>query len=600
MNLLPRMSKKRAISSVIGGMIFLILMSTGVSVYFLAIESQSKVIDTQQTLLDSGFKKIQENYVISVSADSNNNNRLVIQVKNQGPNTVEIADIWLVNTTDAINEYPAKRILVNNDGRFIPSGYGEDILKNQPLYLSSGSYNVKVISVNGIVKNSELTIGGNNNLRADMFTIPPDVRIGENVTLTMHVTNTGNSRLLNVTASTPIISPSSGIILPLPSNPLTVNLNPSESGFFTWKYKVTGTSGNKITFSSSANATEESTGFFIKSNTASDKITLRENKGSELIVLTQDLLSRPEIFMVIPSPFGDAPESSLWGLNVVNPTGQTMYVSKVTISVMSPRANNNDIMINAQPGSDHCDPVTVSPTPANWSCPTHNQLMWENIETPQAIPPYSVFPFLVKIHPGSLSGSDLLQSVIVHGHVYTTFGEFGKAGYGSSFDNRNSDTSMVNVYLSKVLDSTTNANIYVNKTAIPSGSTQTFNVVMADFEKSVVNKIGAGSRLIINIPKNWQLDTASINGFGTFATSWQIFSDTSSQIIGTLNSPLDGNGPAGLEGKTIQFRAIAPNVTNTQMYVMYVLGDGKITNGNPSQDFTIGPLSEIVLQVVPP
>ena len=319
-----------------------------------------------------------------------------------------------------------------------------------------------------------------------------------------------------------------------------------------------------------------------------------------MIVLTQDLLSRPEIFLITPSPMGNAPERALWGANIVNPTGQEMYVSKVAISLVSPRANSQDVMFDAQGGSDGCLIQTVAPTRDQWDCPAANQLVWKDISNPERIAPYSVVPFLAKVHPGKLGGSDLLETVIVHGHVFTTVGEFGKSGYGTSFDDRNSDTSMVNVYLSDVIDSTASGDIYVNKTAIPSASQQTFNVVLADFERGTTNEIDTGSRLIINIPKDWTLDTGSINGFGDFTTSWQIFSDSSSQIIGTLNAPLDGSGTVGLEGNTIQFQATAPTVTNTQMYVMYVLADGKVSNGIPAQDFGIGPLAEVVLQVVPP
>jgi hypothetical protein len=46
---------------------------------------------------------------------------------------------------------------------------------------------------------------------------------------------------------------------------------------------------------------------------------------------------------------------------------------------------------------------------------------------------------------------------------------------------------------------------------------------------------------------------------------------------------------------TIQFSAKAPDITNDQMYVMYVLAIGE-TNNN----FTLGPVSEVVLQVDSP
>ena len=541
---------KRGISSIVGGMIFLFLLTSGISVFFLAIQSQTTMMETQEVVMSLQTKKIQENYDISISTDSDNNNRLFIHAKNQGSFPLEISDFWIVNKTDSTNDFPAKRYSVNYTDSFIPPGHGANILENYPLYMIPDTYDVKVISTLGTIHKQEIDVGGSNNLRAELLTIPPDVRIGENVTIALHVTNIGKTKLLNVTAPQLDITPSSAVTLPLPPNPNPVNLNPSESVFFGWEYTTSGTPGNVVTFLGNATGIEYGTGFNLTSNNAIEEITLRENEGGDLIVLTQDLLSRPEIFLITPSPMGNAPERALWGANIVNPTGQEMYVSKVAISLVSPRANSQDVMFDSQGGSDGCLIQTVSPTRDQWDCPAANQLVWKDISTPERIAPYSVTPFLAKVHPGKLGGSDLLETVIVHGHVFTTVGEFGKSGYGTSFDDRNSDTSMVNVYLSDVIDSTDSDDIYVNKTGIPSASQQTFNVVLADFERGTSNEIDAGSRLIINIPKNWTLDTGSINGFGDFTTSWQIFSDDSSQIIGTLNNPLDGSGTVGLEGKS--------------------------------------------------
>jgi hypothetical protein len=91
------------------------------------------------------------------------------------------------------------------------------------------------------------------------------------------------------------------------------------------------------------------------------------------------------------------------------------------------------------------------------------------------------------------------------------------------------------------------------------------------------------------MPKGWTVDQASITDFGDFTWNYQSFSDTSSQIVATLSAPLtDG-------GRTIQFDATAPTVSNEQMYIMYVLADGT-TSDNA---FSLGPLSEVVLRVTP-
>ena len=62
------------------------------------------------------------------------------------------------------------------------------------------------------------------------------------------------------------------------------------------------------------------------------------------------------------------------------------------------------------------------------------------------------------------------------------------------------------------------------------------------------------------------------------------FTQISRQKIGKLCN--------GLESDTIRFRAKTHTVTNDQMYVIGVIAEGKTDN-----NFTIGPLAEIVLQV---
>ncbi len=100
-------NRNKGISSVVGGLFFLVLMTAGFSVYYVALDNQSKMVVAQQVIADTEIKKIREKFTISVSTDPNDNNRLAIQVKNQGFNTVEIADAWIINKTTT-NE-PAKK-----------------------------------------------------------------------------------------------------------------------------------------------------------------------------------------------------------------------------------------------------------------------------------------------------------------------------------------------------------------------------------------------------------------------------------------------------------------------------------------------------------
>jgi len=303
------------------------------------------------------------------------------------------------------------------------------------------------------------------------------------------------------------------------------------------------------------------------------------------LILEQELLNRPEIFMAIPSPFGDdADDRALWGVNVVNPTPFPMEVSKVTITAITSRPQLQDKFWDDQ----SCGITTVAPTPASWSCPVQNQLMWQDFNNPIIIPGSSVFPFVVKAEPGNLAGAnDVIETVLVQTNVFTTLGQFGKTGYGSSIDD--GDSVLANVFLSSVMDSTNIADIRINMTSVLAEVPITFYATIADFDDELTYKIESGSRIIINVPRD----------FGgvvyPFDPDFNI-SDTTflgqTQIIGELTVDItDG-------GKSLEFTATPPCVENPTMYVMYILADGTAAESGITQ-MAIGPLAEIIIQVIP-
>jgi len=533
---------RKGIASVIGGLFFLVLMTSGFTVYYIALESQAEMINTQQLVASTEIKKIQEKFAISVAADSSNNNLLQIQVKNQGYYPIEIADVWIINKTDT--NQPVTKYELDYSDAFIPAGYGGQILENTPLYMNPDLYDIKVVSILGTIRTAELDVVNNNNyLRAELYAIPPNVHIGENVTIAMHVTNVGEFTIENVAPSLPLmVNPSSSVSSFAEISTLPVDLGPSESAFFTWHYTLGGIVGIKVDLSNYATGTLS--GLTIQSNTDSDSVRMKDSLEGELIVLNQDLLSRPEIFMVIPSPFGVDDETALWGVNVVNPTPINMNVSKVTISAITTRPQKQDKIFD----EDFCNPITVAPTPNSWSCPAQNQIMWKDINNPLKIPPYSAFPFLVKTEPGFLAGAfDDLETVLIQADLFTTLGEFGKTGYGSSIDNKGN--ALVNVYLSTVPDSTLITDIYSYKGGILASTPTTFHATLADFDSGSSYKIAAGAKLIINVPKDWT--NVSFTPDADFDITQQTVL-TQTQIVGETNFQIQSGG------KSITFIATPP------------------------------------------
>jgi hypothetical protein len=602
---LPR--KRRGLSSVVGALFFTVLMIAGFSVLSLALDAQTDIVTTQRIVSDIEIKKQQEQFAVFASVDENN--LLSMNVKNQGQNPVEISSIWIINKT--LSNQPVTRFDVNYDDAFVPSGFTNNVIAGQTLEMVPDTYDVKIISSLGTMKIDEIIVGMGSSigaLRAELITDPPDVVLGKNVTVAMIVTNTGEGEIKNVnpvmqtpTGSGYLISPS-----PLPT-PASVNLNRGESVMFSWDYQIDGVSGNDVVFSASAKGDSDDDDIDdVFSNVASDSVLLREageGGGGGEVVISDGLFGKPQIFMVMPNAIGDentnAIDRPIWGVNVANPTDQPMFVNKVVVMAFIPRANSQDDVFvkncESISSANPERPVTIFPTPDNWSCPESNQLMWRDLTTPVEVAPRSVFPFLVGVGSGNMAGTtNDAQNILVQPVVFTTLGQYGKAGYGTTMHTK--EVAIPNVFLARTPESVTSSNVMSELTGIIEGSTVTFNATLADMSSDDVYGITNGTSLIINIPKEWSFNGV-ISHDGFTLSDPVTYPDGSTQILGTLTESIDDHS----EAKTIQFTATAPSVPKAKMYVMSILANGIATGDvvSGTGTFAVGPIAETVLQVCP-
>jgi len=566
-------------------------MIAGFSVLSLALDAQTDIVKTQRIVSDIEIKKQQEKFVISASTYGNN--ILNMSINNQGQNPVEISSIWITNKT--LPDQPATRYEINYDDAYVPSGFKNNVLLTQPLEIVPDTYDIKVISAFGTIKTIEFALGsvGSSGLRAEIITDPPDVIIGQNVTIAMLVTNTGSETVNDVRPDDLIFTTTgSSTYIGSPANPIPAyaDLNGGASVMFTWDYQVTGVSGDQLTFSSIARGDGGEV-----SNMISDVSILREpfdggtGGGFDPDIVNDDLFARPQLFFVIPSSQGESGDTeAMWGINVVNPINAPMEVSKVVMTAFAPGGNTNDILFQRTGQTCTFNPISPVLGPdSNWSCPSENALMWKST-TPVTIPANSTRAFLTKVDPGSPAGNTGLESIIVQGSVFTTLGSFGKSGYQTTMSE--TTTSIVNVHLtSDTADPRTSSKIQTLRTNIVPDSIQTFNVVLADMDSVDSTRITTGAKLVINVPKEWTSITVTGDSGFVGTPSVTQFGDNSHQIVGVTSSEI---GSTGNTAGTITFTAKAPNIIKDELYVMYVLAQGTTTNG-----FTIGPLAEIVLQV---
>ena len=580
---------RRGLSSVVGALFFTVLMIAGFSVLSLALDAQTDIVATQRIVADIEIKKQQEEFGVLASTDGNN--ILNISISNQGQNPVEISSIWITNKT--LSDQPATRYEINYDDAFVPSGFTTNVLSTQSLGMIPDTYDVKVISAFGTIKTIEFSLGvvGSSGLRAELITDPPDVIIGQNVTIAMMVTNTGSETINNVQPD-PLVFVGTGtgsVISSSSHTPVSVNLNSGASVMFSWDYQVTGDSGDQLTFSSIARGNGGET-----TSMVSDISILRlpsdgGSGGFDPDIVNDDLLARPQLFFIIPSAQGKSGDiEALWGINVVNPINAPMEINKLVITAFAPGGNNNDVLFDRVGGTCNFNPIyPILDIDPSWSCPSENSIMWQNSANPITIPANSSKPFLTKVEPGKPSGSTGLESILVQGSVFTTLGSFGKAGYQSTMSDTTS--SIANVFLSNAAGSRASSDIKSTEIGILSDTVQTFNVVLADMDLSDSTTISSGAKLIINVPKGWtEVTVTSSPGFVSFPTV-TVFGDTSTQIVGITSTP---TGSTVNPSDVITFTARSPDITHDRLYVMYVLAQGTTSTG-----FSIGPLAEIILQI---
>jgi hypothetical protein len=502
-------------------------------------------------------------------------------------------------------DQPATRYDVNYDDAFVSSGFTNNVLSTQTLQMIPDTYDIKVVSSFGSIKTVvfDNNGGGSSGLRAELITDPPDVVLGKNVTVAMIVTNTGEGLIQDVQPEMQPLGGSAFVIASGPHTPTSVNLERGESVMFSWDYQVDGVTGDDIIFSAVAR------GDFVgiddvSSNVVSDTSLLREageGGGGGEVVISNELFGKPQIFMVMPNAVGDEDsfeiDRPIWGVNVANPTDQPMFVNKVVIMAFVPRANSQDDVFvrncEGVPGGSPEKPATISPTPDNWSCPESNQLMWRDVVNPVEVAPRSVFPFLVGVGSGNMGGSLTdAQNILIQPVVFTTLGQYGKAGYGTTM--HTAEVALPNVFLARDTESVASSNVMSELRGIVEGSTVKFNATIADMSSDSVYGINADTSLIINIPKEWTFNNViSSNGFTI--SSPVTYPDGSTQIVGSLISSIDDHS----EAKTIQFTATAPFVSKAKMYVMHILANGVATGNGGTGTFTVGPIAETVLQVCP-
>lgn len=308
---------------------------------------------------------------------------------------------------------------------------------------------------------------------------------------------------------------------------------------------------------------------------------------AEELLDEDDEIVKPQIQGVFPNPHGATASSSskvgLWGVNVANPSDAPMTVTRVVITAFTPYGTNPTIFPSTG-GAPYC-PIDTTQLPSvggSWSCPARNTLAWSGSYT---VPANNSQEFFVKV--GKPSSNENFPSYAINFNVFTTFGQYAKAGYSGSMTS--SASEIANVYLSPLTGGG-----MIGKLTGSAGDTIRARATIANFgDTGVINQ---GTRLIVAIPKAFSnVDVTQIPaGFDpSTCNNPLLLNDGSTQI----SCPLSTNLTSG-QTRTIEFTMDAPtDLDEPKLYPLLVLAYG--TDGNAAPMGAVGAVAENVVVVSP-
>jgi len=585
--------KHKAISTIIGTIIFLVLMVATFGALIAAFQLSAEIFETQIDISDFENQKSGEKFRILPSTKTSEGNKLFVQVFNEGSRTIEVRDLWISNASSADN-FDTHLIEINFKDSFVPIGDKKQILRNQPITLENGRYEIKVVTKLGNIQFQNITVPLDP-LHARMLVDPPHLSTGNNATLIFEVQNKGNTTINGVRAGEPIVFPGGSVDAVTRINFRNVtDLEPLETITWKWNYRLFGGVGTITNFTTAAWGYDSVTGENVTSNVVREEV--------KFIPSARAVLQKADINMLLPSPFGETNQKSegLMAVTVSNPTDIDITVTRVIITLASPGGGN----IVGKDCDDGDEFFALFPSVASeWSCPANNVIQWADQANPEPVTNRNATTFMIKIQTGTASGGLPDPAIIATGTIFSSFGQTSASGFVTGMSNDGVSGALINVYLADPTDNTDccldDEDILSGAFSIESGTlAKEFRVALSDFSGETNSGSAAiGTKMIVIVPsgfKNVLLGTGTdIVGFDEITAEVIEFTDGSTQII-VITDEVLGDGAPEDDSFYITFTADVPSVTSNALFLMIALGDGITDTG-----FAIGPIAEIPIQVVP-
>lgn len=569
----------------------ILVIAGALNVTLWSIREQDRVTGSIIEKTNTNLNRLNE--ALSISDVRISNGKLNATVSNIGGAASYLKTIYLVNETSKqqykydLNTAVDGRNSARNIGQSSPS----------IVITNNADYTIKVVSQSGTTASTRITPVAGVSLPMSMYIIPPTVVPGQNVTVLFTVTNNLTEGFLNQNLQLKLkysLSCSSS-----PSCLLTQVAAPSSNSttvgkgntmLYKWVFKTTVPDLTYITFNASLVGAKQ--GNYVIEKAYAKNIDAAQTSTSSTQVIFSTLVSKPDIYVILPGPYGESTSEALFGVVIANPVNATMSVSRIVLNMYSSKSTAGGVqLVNSGPGSSCSDGLTpIYPSTASeWKCPHENMVEWKDVASPETINQYEAKSFLFRIDPGDVGTPE--PAFTITASVFSDFGYFTKSGYAVGTDD--GTHPVVNVYMTNTItpaNAVLDANMMGHKIDIQSGSKVKLNFTLADLDTSTSTYVKTGSNLTINVPQGFsKVNVTSSTGFSTPVK--RSFYDGSTQVTAATNEDV---GNVSTEAKVLQIEAFAPSVTSKKLYIVYVVADGETQN-----NFSVGPIAEVVIQVKP-
>jgi len=241
---------RRGLSSIVGALIFVVLMVATFSVLGVALNSQSEIVDTNRKVASMELDKRLQDFTIDAFTDSNE--LLTVNVNNLGENPIEIFSLVITNSTDYDDNVPSKIHDITGDASYVAARSDpKNIVANTPLTLSLATdpakpqvYKFKAISSLGRIQTdtvictdagcvAAVVAPGAGGLSAILYMDGPNGINTKNSTAVMFVTNISDQTVTDVTPVKGFPTSDCGDGIPANDSLWEVTNNPVSPDLFT-------------------------------------------------------------------------------------------------------------------------------------------------------------------------------------------------------------------------------------------------------------------------------------------------------------------------------------------------------------------------------